>query len=264
MINHPNALEAAEQIWSALETGNLCAPVRSLIGTEDLDLAYAIQQRNTDKRLARGERIVGAKIGLTSLAVQKQLGVDQPDFGMLTDAMERHEMQEILWTDLQQPKAEMEIAFRLGKDLEEQDLHLEGLRAAISTAMPAMEIVGSRIANWDIKITDTVADNASASHFVLGKERSDWRTLELPLCTMIMWRKEEIVSQGLGSACMGDPLQAALWLAKTMHHLGTPLKKDFVILAGALGPMVPVSPGDHFRGAISGFEEVSVSFAPQS
>jgi len=255
-----NIQQAADLLWDCLNQGKTCAPVRELIGTDDLGAAYAVQDINTQRKRARGESIVGVKIGLTSEAVQRQLGVDQPDYGVLTDAMHVSQELPVQWSELIQPKAEMEVGFILGKDLPSGQITMDVLKDAISAAVSSIEIVGSRVEKWDIRITDTIADNASASHFVIGDAVTDWSSLDLVNCKMEMMRAGEVVSQGCGSACMGNPLNAALWLAQTMAKLGTPLKKDYIILAGALGPMVPVNPGDSFTGNIEGLGSVSVSF----
>lgn len=255
-----NIQQAADLLWDCLTQGKTCPPVRELIGSDDLSAAYAVQNINTQRKRARGESIVGVKIGLTSEAVQRQLGVGQPDYGVLTNAMRVSQDHPVKWSELSQPKAEMEVGFILGKDLPQGEITLDVLKDAISAAVASIEIVGSRVENWDIRITDTIADNASASHFVIGDEVANWASVDLVNCKMEMTRAGEVVSQGRGSACMGDPLNAALWLAQTMAELGTPLKEGYIILAGALGPMVPVNPGDSFIGNIEGLGSVSVSF----
>jgi len=261
MIAETQIKLAADQLWHAAQIGKPCSPVRELIGAEDIQLAYNVQKINIDRRIALGENRVGCKIGLTSLAVQKQLGVDQPDFGILTDAMRVAESEAIPWRALLQPKAEAEIAFVLAKDLFGSSITLEQLKQAIDYAVASIEVVGSRVEGWNIKITDTVADNASASHFVLGSERRKLDEVNLEDCTMKLFRFGELVSEGVGKACLGNPLNAALWLAQTMNDLGTPLKAGDIILAGALGPMVAANPGDVFEAKIEGFGSVSVKFA---
>ncbi|MER6006498.1 fumarylacetoacetate hydrolase family protein [Nonomuraea angiospora] len=201
--------------------------------------------------------MTGRKIGLTSPAVQQQLGVDQPDFGVLFADME------VTGTaptgQLLQPKVEAEIAFVLADDLT-GDLDLPTVRAAVEYAVPALEIVDSRIADWDITITDTVADNASSGLYVLGAERLPLSAFEPVEATMRMYADDQLVSQGTGAACLGDPLNALLWLARTARDLGDPLRAGQVILSGALGPMVPVSPGTTVKAEISGLGIVIVTF----
>jgi len=237
------------------------APLRNEIGTEDIDLAYQIQYINTSYRLDQGARITGKKIGLTSLAVQKQLGVDQPDFGILFNDMEVLNGLSLSLKELMQPKAEAEIAFVLGEDLDQENLTIVDVINAIDYALPAIEIVGSRIENWDIRFTDTVADNASASHYVIGHTPRTLDEFDMVNCGMKMYNHDKEVSTGTGAACMGSPLNATLWLAKKMVDLGTPLQAGELIFSGALGPMHTVAEGDVVRAEFEGLGSVSVSFS---
>lgn len=257
-------IAAADRIEKAVETGETCAPVRDLIGSEDLSAAYAVQQVLTARRLDAGATIVGRKIGLTSAAVQQQLGVHQPDFGVLFDAMDVSAVSgDIPMAGLLQPKIEAEVAFILGSDLDDE-LTPEHVRAAVAYAAPALEVVDSRVAGWDIRITDTIADNASSGLFVLGDERVTLDHLEPADVTMTMFAGDTVASEGNGAACLGDPLNALLWLARTAHSLGEPLRAGQVILSGALGPMVAVTAGLTVRAEISGLGQVSATFAKET
>jgi len=251
---------AATQLRKASESGQVCAPIREHIGEHDLEKAYQIQHINNQIRIANGARLVGCKIGLTSEAVQKQLGVDQPDYGMLFDDMEVMHGAEIPWGSMMQPKAEAEIAFVLKENLPTESITTADLFSAIDYAVAAIEIVGSRIENWNIKIADTIADNASASHFVLGHRPLPLTHLDLITSRMQLFKNAEKVSEGTGADCLGSPLTATMWLAKTMARLGSPLKAGDIILTGALGPMVAVEPGDKVRAVFDGLGEVSVRF----
>ncbi len=237
-----------------------CAPLREVIGVDDLETAYAVQELNISHRKAKGARVVGRKIGLTSKVVQKQLGVDQPDFGILLDTMEVLNNDSISVKELMQPKAEGEIAFVLGKDLPQHPLAMHELISAIAYALPAIEIVGSRIENWNIKITDTIADNASASHFAVGHKPVKLSDFDMINCEMNMSKNGAVVSEGTGTACLGSPLNATLWLVNTMAKLGTPLKAGEVILSGALGKMVNIEAGDTLTAEFSDLGTVSVHF----
>ncbi|WP_034998926.1 2-keto-4-pentenoate hydratase [Beijerinckia mobilis] len=251
---------AADRLFDAARSGIPCAPVRDLIMDGDVAAAYAVQTINTKRALENGRRLVGRKIGLTSLAVQKQLGVNQPDYGMLFADMARSDAEEIVLSEIMQPKVEAEIAFVLGRDLTDDQLTLADLQRAIDFALPSIEIVGSRISNWDIKITDTIADNASSGLYVLGSRPRKLGDFDLRLCGMVMEKAGEPVSVGAGAACLGNPLNAALWLAKTMARAGYPLKTGDTILSGALGPMVTVSPGDVFNVRINDLGSVRAAF----
>ena len=252
---------AARRLWDA-ESSGPCAPVRDLIGTDDLDAAYAVQERSTARALERGRRIVGRKIGLTSPAVQAQLGVDRPDFGMLFADMAAGEGLPIAAARTMQPKIEAEIALILGEGLPHADPTVADLLLATAYAVPALEIVGSRIAGWDIRITDTIADNASSGLFVLGGPARPLDGLDLGAgARMTLKRGEEVVSEGSGEACLGHPLNAAVWLAGEMARRGRPLTAGEIVLTGALGPMVPVAPGDMFTAEIAGLGRVTARFA---
>jgi 2-keto-4-pentenoate hydratase len=254
---------AAERLRRAHDTRQPCAPVRDLIGPTDVEAAYAVQERNTKNWLAEGRRIVGRKIGLTSLAVQKQLGVDQPDFGILFADMASGSGEEIAFATLMQPKVEAEIAFVLEKPLTRAQHSVADIVAATAYVVAAIEIVGSRIANWDIKLADTIADNASSSRFVLGAKRVKLTDIDLAACGMVMEKGGSQVSTGSGAACLGNPLNAAVWLADVMVKHGRPLQAGDVVLTGALGPMVAAAPGDVFDARIEGLGEARAVFGKQ-
>jgi 2-keto-4-pentenoate hydratase len=250
--------DAADRLLEAGRSGVPCAPVRDLIGSDDISVAYAVQQCLTTARLDGGHRVVGRKIGLTSAAVQRQLGVDQPDFGVLFEDMGVGE--HVPPGRLLQPKAEAEIAFVLGADLDQGTLDSEQIRAAVDEVVVAIEIVDSRIAGWDITLADTVADNASSGLFVLGERRLSLGDFEPVEATMEMTLNGEVVSTGNGRACLGDPLAALAWLARTAHDFGDPLRAGQVILSGALGPMVAVAPGDVVAAVVPGLGSVTARF----
>ncbi|MFC3052895.1 2-keto-4-pentenoate hydratase [Kordiimonas pumila] len=265
MTDSKNTLQSlADRLFDAETSGKPCAPLRSEIGVEDLDTAYAIQQINVDRALASGRRLVGRKIGLTSVAVQKQLGVDQPDFGALFADMVVPDSAVIPFSAVMQPKVEAEIALVLGQDLTTENPTIVDLIGATDYVLPALEIVGSRIENWDIKITDTIADNASCGLIVLGHSPVKLQDVDMRLCGMVMERRGEPVSMGAGAACLGSPLNAALWLANKMVQMGTPLKAGDLVMTGALGPMVAVNPGDNFEARISGVGSVRTVFGEAS
>ena len=250
----------AERLRKASDSRVVIDPLRDEIGITDLDFAYQIQNINTQLRIDAGAKIVGKKIGLTSKAVQSQLGVDQPDFGILFHDREVLTGSSISMNELMQPKVEAEVAFVLGEDLDGDGLTIVDLLASIDYALPAIEIVGSRIKNWDIKITDTIADNASASHYVLGHTPRTLDEFDVVACQMEMNKNGELVSQGTGADCLGSPLNATLWLANKMIELGEPLKAGELIFSGALGPMSNVQAKDQISISIQGLGHVSVSF----
>jgi len=256
-----NIEKAAEQIRQAYKSGQPCEPVRHLLPEKSIEAAYAVQKINAEIWQGEGRRLVGVKAGLTSKSVQTQLGVDQPDFGALYADMFIADGDEVALDAIMQPKVEAEVALVLKHDIDVKNPTVVDVINAVDYALPAIEIVGSRIANWDITIVDTVADNASSGLFVLGCTPKPLKDLDLRLCGMVMERKGEQISSGAGQACLGNPLNAAVWLAKTFVENGTPLKAGDILLTGALGPMFTVSPGDTVEARISGLGSVRVSFA---
>lgn len=261
-MNSNELQEAALSLREAAHTGAFIAPLRDRYPGLDAGSAYAIQRINTEHRLSQGRRTVGCKVGLTAKSVQAQLGVDQPDFGVLFDDMGYGDGEAVPMRGLQQPKIEAEVAFVLGRDLNMSGPTQLDVMNAIDYALPALEIVGSRIANWNIKFVDTVADNASSSAYVLGTTPRKLSEFDLRLCGMAMHRRGEPVSSGAGAACLGNPLNAAVWLARTMAALGQPLRAGSLVLSGALGPMVAVAPGDVFEARINGLGNVKAVFGP--
>jgi 2-keto-4-pentenoate hydratase len=251
--------QAADRLLGAYRDRVPCAPVRDLIGPGDVAAAYAVQQRIAAARVAAGATVVGRKIGLTSAAVQAQLGVDRPDFGVLLDDMAVGAGEAVPLGRLLQPRIEAEVAFVLSHDLDDPDV--ERIADHVAYATPALEIVDSRIAGWDITFGDTVADNGSSGLFVLGETRTPLSAVVPAAVTMTMTRDGEVVSRGAGADCLGDPLAALRWLAGTAAEMGQPLRAGQIVLSGALGPMVAVRAGDTFRARISGLGTVTARFS---
>ncbi len=252
---------AAAMVMNAYASGDLLEPLRTQFPAFDARAAYRVQDRNTAAWIAQGRKPCGRKIGLTSKAVQRQLGVDEPDFGMLFADMAVADGEDIEWTRLHQPRCEAEIALVLEHDLGGEQITMPDLLRATAYALPAIEVVGSRIAKWDIRFVDTIADNASSGLYVLGNTPVKLAGLDLRLAGMVMERRGEQISVGAGAACLGHPCNAALWLARTMVRVGRPLQAGDTILTGALGPMVGALPGDVFEARISGLGSVRAAFA---
>jgi 2-keto-4-pentenoate hydratase len=252
--------EAAVRLIAAAAAPKQCEPVRDILGDNDIPAAYAVQNLLTADSIARGRVIVGHKIGLTSPAVQKQLGVDQPDSGVLFADMRVVNGTTVPAGLLLQPKVEAEIAFILDDDLDD-DLSDEAIRAAAGVALPAIEIVDSRIRDWSIGIVDTVADNGSSALFVLGEPAVPAKDVDFVSRTMRLTEDGVEVSTGRGADCLGSPLIALQWLARTARDNGSPLRAGHIVLSGALGPMVPVRPGSSYETTIDGIGSVSVGFA---
>lgn len=255
------AVVALDHLADARSAGRPCAPVRGLLLAGDVGAAYAVQSAWVAAQVAAGDTVVGRKIGLTSPAVQAQLGVGQPDFGVLLASMDCPQDEPIDTGRLLQPRIEAEVAFVLARDLDAPGIGPDDVLAATGTVAAALEIVDSRVANWDISIVDTVADNASSGLFTLGPERGRPGGLDLAACPMRLWRGGEQVSAGSGAACLGNPAVAVAWLAATARLYGQPLRAGEIVLSGALGPMVPVAAGDRFTAEIGGLGLVTATFA---
>jgi 2-keto-4-pentenoate hydratase len=256
---------AVARLATAQETRVPCPAVRDLIGTDDLAAAYAVQQGLVRRRLDAGATVVGRKIGATSEAVQTQLGVDQPDFGYLLHDMDVSAGLDggpVSMRTLVQPRVEAEVAFVLSRDVgtDDEEITLESVRDAVDVAVPALEIVDSRIEDWDIGFTDTVADNASSGLFVVGRDGRHLGEVEPREVTMELSINGEVRSSGNGAACLGDPLEALRWLAVQAQRFGDPLRAGQVVLSGALGPFVPFDAGDRVEATISGFAPLVVEF----
>lgn len=265
MNTHPGHAALAEALWQAAATRTPIAPLRQEAERLGVPLtvgdAYAIQQVNRARRIQAGDRIVGRKIGLTSQAVQRQLGVDQPDFGDLWAADAHADGDEVALAGLLQPKVEAEVALVMGRELNNPMALVSDVIRATEFALSAIEIVDSRIAQWQIGLFDTIADNASGGAFVLGADPVKLSTLRLRDARMVMRRGELEVSSGIGSACLGHPLNAAAWLARTLARSGQPLREGDVVLTGALGPMVSAVANATFEARIEGLGAVAVRFA---
>ncbi|MGH7015536.1 MAG: 2-keto-4-pentenoate hydratase [Caulobacteraceae bacterium] len=250
--------EIAAEIRAAYGAG-VIPPFANRLEASDVSAAYRIQEINTRFWQAEGRQIVGRKIGLTALAVQAQFGVDQPDYGILF-ADRRLSDGGILSSGALQPRIEAEVAFVMARDFVDPLAGLDAFRSAVGEARPALEIVDSRVENWRISIIETIADNASAGWFVLGEEARDPDEVDFVDCAMRLTDGDSLVSEGRGSACMGSPLEAGLWLAKTMCELGRPLAAGDIVMSGALGPMKDMRRGARYEAIIEDLGSVSISF----
>ena len=255
--------EIAERLRRAY-TGGAIPPLRDGLSPTDIDGAYAVQTINIDYWQRNGRRLVGRKVGLTAKAVQAQLGVDRPDFGALFADMQVPDGGTLDPAAVIQPKAEVEIAFVMRRGIDDPAVSRDAVAAAIDHAVCAIEIVDSRIADWRITFADTVADNGSSAFFVLGGDRHPLKALDLYACGMVMERNGEVASLGAGAACLGHPLNAVQWLARTLAERGTGLRDGDIVLSGALGPMVAFKPGDRIHAQIGGLGSCRFSCGGQS
>ncbi|AXQ27930.1 2-keto-4-pentenoate hydratase [Solimonas sp. K1W22B-7] len=253
----PGLQDAAEALWTARARRVPIGQVSVSHGLSGLDSAYAVAAINARRRIAEGARVVGKKVGLTSRSVQQQLGVDQPDFGLLFDDMEFLDGDAVPMSRLIQPKAEAEVAFVVSRDLSGVPPSYSEFLAALAYALPALEIVDSAIADWKLTLVDTVADNASCGLYVLGNQPIGIGQLALGELGLQLDRNGRTESVGSGAACLAHPLRAAYWLARTMAARGEGLRAGEIILSGALGPMVPVTAGDLLMARVGALGSVS-------
>ncbi|AJC23638.1 2-keto-4-pentenoate hydratase [Pandoraea pulmonicola] len=256
MMKESNVVLAAQALREARKAGRTIPRISETFNVRGLDDAYAVAELNAGLARAQGRTVSGKKVGLTSRAVQQQLGVDEPDFGVLYGDMEFLTGEEVPVSRLVQPKAEGEIAFVIGRDLTYEHITWGRFLASLEYALPAIEFVDSVIADWDITLEDTVADNASCGLYALGDTPKRISELDFSDCPMRLESVDGKSSEGNGAACMGNPLYAAWWLARTLSLRGQPLKAGEVVLSGALGPMIPVSPGEQLRLRIGGLGQI--------
>jgi|SRR4051794_15657960 2-keto-4-pentenoate hydratase len=252
--------DLADRLWQAqLERTPIDPLTRSRpdLSVED---AYAIQTHNVQRRIAAGAEVRGRKLGLTSPAMQQLLGVAEPTFGVLFNDMLVPDGAETAHSDLLQPRAEGEIAFRMGTDLAGPGVTTAQALAAVDAVLPAIEIGDSRIVDWRIRLVDTIADNASSGRLVLGPQRAT-DALDLRLVGMLFHRNGVPIDSGAGAAVLGDPVRAVAWLANRLGELGSGLQAGDVVLSGALHRMVAVRPGDVVRAEFAHLGSVSVRFS---
>lgn len=256
----------AQRLLNAQTTRTPCAPPSQDFAEFDVATAYAVQAKIFQMRQEgqnKGDRpvqTVGHKIGLTSPAIQQWLGVNEPDFGVLVDDMVVADGAKAPTERLLQPRVEAEVAFVLREDLEGPGITAAAVIQATDYVLPALEIIDSRIADWEITFEDTIADNASSGLFVLGNQPRKLEAVDLRLAGMKLSKNGAIVATGVGAACLGHPVNAVVWLANRIGRFGQSLSRGDVILSGALGPVTDVSAGDFVSTHIAGLGSVSVRF----
>jgi 2-oxopent-4-enoate hydratase len=259
MADHETIQTLAKELRVAEETRVAIAPLRDRATLTVAD-AYAIQQVNVDAKLAAGDRILGRKIGLTSQAVQAQLGVDEPDYGHLLASMAVENGGDVACADLVQPRVEMEIAFVLARPLAGPGVTIAQVLAGTEAVFPTLEIVDSRIADWNIKLVDTVADNGSSARFVLPSRLTSVRDLDLRLIGAVMELDGRLTSWSCGAAALGHPAASVAWLANAVGSYGGRLEAGDIVLSGALDKFVPFGPGSVVRADFDRLGTASVRF----
>ncbi|MFJ7469543.1 2-keto-4-pentenoate hydratase [Peribacillus frigoritolerans] len=212
----------------------------------DVEDAYRIQLETIRRKTQAGLLISGKKIGLTSKAMQEVLGVDEPDYGHLLDVMEIENDGCISSLRLIQPKVEAEVAFILRKDLHGPHITVDDVIEATDYVVAAIEVVDSRVKDWEIKLPDTVADNASSGLYILGDSKIHLSEIDLPSIQMSLYKNGESINQGTGEEVLGNPATCVAWLANKLHRFKGSLNAGEVILSGALSAAIEAKPGDRF------------------
>jgi 2-keto-4-pentenoate hydratase len=253
----------AARLDAAWRTRTPIPPISETDGITEVETAYAIQAHWTNIRLARGEKIVGRKIGLTSKAIQQQLGVNEPDYGTLWRSSYypvTNDRVEIPAGDFLQPRIEGEIAFLIGKPLHSPDITPKQVLAATEACALGIEIVASRIADWRIKLVDTIADNASYGGFTLGPWDQQMRAADLSALAMTIHHNGVLAAEGVGAAALGHPALATAWLANKLLSFGVTLEPGDIVISGGITKMLPVKAGDEFVFSLTGQPSVTVLF----
>ncbi len=250
----------SNELLDAYRSRKTLAPLSATYPGLSVDDAYAIQQRQRATRLGAGAGLIGFKVGLTSAAMRQQLGVDQPDYGHLFTDMLYAGDEPIPTNAFLQPRAEPEVALILGRSLRGPRFSIADIVSATAYALPAIEIIDSRITNWQIRLEDTIADNASSGGLILGSTPTPIGGLDLSLLGCILRRNGRIQQTGAGAAVMGSPLYAATWLANVLAAHGAELDAGHVILTGSLTAAVAVQAGDAVTATLDHLGSVTAVF----
>jgi 2-keto-4-pentenoate hydratase len=258
-MNKAGIAAFADELFNAERNRKAIPPLTGRDPSITADDAYQIQLTNVRRVVEMGHIVSGKKIGLTSPGIQKQLGVNEPDYGHLFAAMDCKDGK-VNTSALLQPKIEGEIAFILKADLSGGKVTREDVIAAADYVCAAFEIVDSRVADWKIKLPDTVADNASSGRYVLGAKKLAISDVDLPAVTMKLYKNGELAGEGTGEAVLGDPSVSVAWLANRLWDFGVTLKKGEVILSGAFSAAPAAAKGDKFRAEFSSFGAVEAEF----
>jgi 2-keto-4-pentenoate hydratase len=254
----------ASRLDTAWQTGTPIPPITESDGITDTAIAYAIQTQWTKMRVERGEKVIGRKIGLTSKAIQTHLGVNEPDYGNLWSSSfyeAKDGKVNIPADDFLQPRIEGEIAFLIGKPLREAGVTPEHVLDATEACAMGVEIVASRIADWKIKLVDTIADNASYGGFVLGPWDEKMKNTDLGALAMTIHHNGELAAEGLGSAALGHPATSTAWLANKLLEFGVSLEPGDVVISGGITKMLPVTAGDEFIFTLTGQPDLTITFS---
>lgn len=253
--------KAAGTLLDAYASRTPVPPLTATYSAISVDDAYAIQLAQVSAWTSAGAVVKGHKVGLTSAAMQKQLGVNQPDFGVLLDSMFLPEGTTADITRFLQPRAEPEIGFVLGRRLSGPGVSVAEALAAVDFVLPALEIIDSRIADWKITLPDTIADNASSGGLVLGSRPVRLEDIDLSLTGCLLHRNGRLVDTGAGGAVLGSPVNALVWLANVLGERGVALEAGHVILPGSVTAAIPINPGDTISATFDRIGTVGITFS---
>ena len=259
-LTNEQVKELADSLWRAEETHNFIPPLTDSYPELSPDDAYRVQEQVLQYRLSSGRKVVGKKVGLTSVAMQKMLGIDTPDYGMIFENMVLNDGAEVAFDSLQQPRVEPEITFFLKKTLKGPDVTVEDVIEATDYVVASLEVVGSRVADWKIKLADTIADNASHMAAVIGSLKVDASEIDLVNEGLIFEKNGEEISRGTGAAVLDNPAKAVALCANKLGEYGVPLNAGEFVMPGALVGMTPVSRGDVVVAKFDNLGSVSIKF----
>ncbi len=257
-------VQAAKLLLDAYDAHRPVEPLTRLFPGFGVPDAYAVQLAQVERWVADGARIKGHKIGLTSAVMQRQFGVNQPDYGHLVDRMFYAQYEPIPLGKFLQPRVEPEIAFVLRKPLTGPGVTVADAIAAVDFVIPALEIIDSRIEDWKITLADSIADNASSGGVVLGDRPTPLGAVDLSLVGCLLRRDAEIVGTGAGGAVLGSPINALVWVANTLAAEGMALEAGQVVISGSITAAVEARAGSVFTATLAGLGSVTASFAPSA
>ncbi len=261
MLSDNVRAELAASLAQAERSRVAMSPMTDTYADIDVVDAYEIQLLNIRQRVAEGARVVGHKVGLSSEAMQKMMNVDEPDYGHLLDDMEVFEDQPVLTSKYLLPRVEVEVGFVLADDLPGAGCTEDDVLAATAAFAPAIELIDTRITNWQVKLCDTIADNASSAGWVLGKERVSPKDIDIRNIDAVLKCNGEVLGEGRSDAVLGNPVTAVAWLARKVDQFGVRLKAGDVVLPGACMRAFDAKPGDDFIAEFAGLGSVHLSFA---
>lgn len=252
--------ELAADLAQAERSGEPIAPLTAAYPDIDVVDAYEIQLINIRQRVAEGARVLGHKVGLSSLAIQQMMGVDEPDYGHLLDEMQLFEDTPVKANRYLYPRVEVEVGFILNADLPGAGCTEDDVLAATEALVPSIELIDTRITDWKIELCDTIADNASSAGFVLGEARVSPDDIDIKGIDAVLRCNDEVVAEGRTDAVLGNPVTAVAWLARKVDGFGVRLRKGDVVLPGSCTRAIDAHPGDNFVADFAGLGSVRLSF----